>query len=120
VRSVILDFLLSRFGSSFWEEGRQETISPFADAATHFPEVSQDAEMSEGLDPRLGVQIDTVEKRTIDVEKYCLDHGRDSLFEEVRDAVSSIDHRSCERTELVVCDNADHGKSDDGPRRARR
>jgi hypothetical protein len=104
----------------FGRKAGRRRFSPFADAATHFPEVSQDAEMSEGLDPRLGVQIDTVEKRTIDVEKYCLDHGRDSLFEEVRDAVSSIDHRSCERTELVMCDNADHGKSDDGPRRARR
>ena len=31
--------------------------------------------MSEGPDPRLGVQIDTVEKRTVDVEKYCLYHG---------------------------------------------
>ena len=44
------------------------------------------------------MQIDTVEKRTIDVEKYCLDHGRDSLFEELRDAVSSIGHRSRERS----------------------
>jgi hypothetical protein len=40
-----------------------------------FLKFSRDPEMSEGPDPRLGVQIDTVKKRTIDVEKHCLDHG---------------------------------------------
>jgi hypothetical protein len=36
---------------------------------------SRDPEVSEGPDPGLGVQIDTVEKRTINVEKHCFDHG---------------------------------------------
>ena len=107
MRSVLLDFLLSRYGSSLGEERRQEAIGPFADMVADFLKVSRDPEMSEGPDPQLGVQIDTVEKRTIDVEKYCLDHGRELIFEELRDAVSSIGHRSCERTELVVCNDAD-------------
>ena len=72
---MLLDFLLPRYGSSLGEERRQEAIGPFADMVADFLKFSRDPEMSEGPDPRLGVQIDTVEKRTIDVEKHCLDHG---------------------------------------------
>jgi len=41
----------------------------------NFLKFSRDPEMSEGPDSGLGVQIDTVEKRTINVEKHCFDHG---------------------------------------------
>jgi hypothetical protein len=64
--------------------------------APNFPKISRDPEMSEGPHPGPHVQVDAVEKRTIDVEKHCFDHSYGSLFQELRHAVSSIGHHSCE------------------------
>jgi hypothetical protein len=91
MRSVLLDFLLPSHGNSLREERRQEAIGPFADMVANFLKFSRDPEMSEGPDPGLGVQIDTVEKRTINVEKHCFDHGW-ADFEELR--VSGVARRA--------------------------